>query len=397
MLSVHCVAPLQRLGYRRLALPALAFISLPVQAAVDETSSPSFQRIVRFGYGFAEESQDAISPDYDASEFDSFFDSTILIRPVSLRPSFSLPVTPPAVVGRGLHVTSAIDGSRPISTDRVQFPTKPATASAYIEEHGPYRALESSSFTSLEFGKQTVLGDSSSSWATGWRFDAYDENWSFSVGDEVLTNRKLQDGVLGTENRNRLYDKLSGSRFAFYSRADLRGIHYKDRFQFAGSMSIASNERLPGTIPLGYVFGAFDALDPPILVGHTNDHTAIGPQLGIGTVATSSMWRFEALGTGMIGYGHTSKSLTHRSSLGWVYRTRHSTDHVALHGEFRASASCQLTQSWRFDVSWRWYASGPNYAPADSVDWSSDGFGIRATDSRIAYGDNLFIGLTYNR
>ena len=88
-----------------------------------------------------------------------------------------------------------------------------------------------------------------------------------------------------------------------------------------------------------------------------------------------------------------------RPILGRTTTTIHDRDEdkFAWQAETRLTASCQLTQRWRFDATWRGFITGPVYEASEAVVYSAPNFGMREPASDKAYGSDLFLGLTYLR
>lgn len=97
------------------------------------------------------------------------------------------------------------------------------------------------------------------------------------------------------------------------------------------------------------------------------DHDLIGPQLGIGSVAESDIWRFESVLLTTLGYqridyhqqsvfgdevvpGALNRPATARVTETF---TAYGEEHVAWLNEIRLMASCRLTPHLRIDGGWR--------------------------------------------
>lgn len=244
-------------------------------------------------------------------------------------------------------------------------------------------------FSSLELVKQHVFfadhgvntGD------TGWRFEAYHDDWSAAVGDEVQGLWGLSEEALDSVSKPWLRDLLDETRFSTYGTAGLRSLMLDRRFAFEGRGSI-----------LGRTW-----------VDQQIDHYLVGPQLGLGVVAEASIFRFEAVTMGLMGYGRVENrqrgtfgeeavpGALNRAATARIAENQHKSDEeqLAWHGETRLTGSCQLTQRLRFDATWRWYVTGPVYDPAGSIEWKVPDFGFRPTAGDEAYGNDWFFGLTY--
>ena len=245
--------------------------------------------------------------------------------------------------------------------------------------------------TSLELMKQHVFyGDAGANSATtGWRFEAYHNQRSATVGDEARGLWTVRPEVSETIGWTSLRELVEQSRVSFYSTVGLRSLWLDDRFALDARGSVLEHAWLE----------------------QENDHYVLGPQLGLGAVAEASMFRFEFVTLGLVGYGHVENR--QRSGYGDDFQpgalnrpaSAHSTsseykssaDHVAWHGETRLTAGCQITQQLRFDATWRWYVTGPVYSAGESIVWAAPNFGLQQPDGDAAYGNDWFLGLTYTR
>ncbi|TWT95230.1 hypothetical protein Pla108_33730 [Botrimarina colliarenosi] len=244
-------------------------------------------------------------------------------------------------------------------------------------------------FMSFELMKQHLLfGDPGADTAdTGWRFEAYRNEWSAAAGDEVRGTWGLAPERLESIDRGWLRDIAEQSRFSLYSTAGLRSLFVDDRFFFQGTGSILGRSGVEQTI----------------------DHAVVGPQLGLGAVAEASVFRFEAVALGLVGYGRVENrqrglfgeeaipGALNRAATARTSASRYASDEeqVAWHGETRLTGSCQLTQRLRFDATWRWFVTGPVYDAASSIAWNAPDFGFQPTAGDAAYGNDWFLGLTY--
>lgn len=244
-------------------------------------------------------------------------------------------------------------------------------------------------FTSFELMKQHVLfGDAGLNTAdTGWRFEAYRNEWAFAAGDEVRGTWGLLPERTEAIAWAPLQELAEQSRFSLYSTAGLRSLLLDERFYFDGRGSILGRTA----------------------VEQENGHYVVGPQLGLGAVAEASMFRFEAVALGLVGYGRVESrqhgvfgeeavpGALNLPAAALATRSAYKSDdeQVAWHGETRLTASCQLTQQLRFDATWRWYVTGPVYDAAGSIAWNAPDFGYQPTDGDAAYGNDWFLGLTY--
>lgn len=245
---------------------------------------------------------------------------------------------------------------------------------------------------SLEVMKQHIFftGEDTNTLKSGWRFDGFFEDWTLGLGDEVRGGWEINTDELEPIADDWLRDTLKAIRLSAYGTGGLRGMRIEDDFFFEGIGSILGTTRVETII----------------------DHDLFGPQLGVGLVAEASMFRFEAVVLGLVGYGHAEIKQTgifgyeaipgalNRSA---VARTAHSSapkvtdDYVAWHGETRLTASCQLTQSLRFDAMWRGVLTGPVRSAADATAWNAPDFGIHDVNGETIDFSHWFFGLTYTR
>lgn len=244
-------------------------------------------------------------------------------------------------------------------------------------------------FTSLEFAKQHVFfaAGGENLPTTGWRFEAYHDDWHASLGDEVRGLWRATPDAFESISWDPLRKVIQETRFSLFGTAGLRGIHHDNDFYFLGTGSILGRTEVEQTI----------------------DHYAFGPQLGFGVVAEASMFRFEAVALGLVGYGRVENEqrgifgeeaipgALNRSATARTSRLAIESDeeHVAWHGETRVTGSCQLTQRLRFDATWRWFVTGPAYDALGSVAWNAPDFGFQQTASGRFYSSDCFLGLTY--
>lgn len=243
--------------------------------------------------------------------------------------------------------------------------------------------------TSLEIMKQHVLygEEHGNSLGEGWRFDGFVDDWAFGVGDEARGLWSLCPAQTEKVRSDGLQSFLNDLRFSVYSAGGWRSLIHESYFDFEASGSI-----------LGRTW-----------VRQENDHYFMGPQIGLGMVVEGDMFRFEVVALGMMGYGRVEfdqrglfstatpdaiNDLTTNATSDSAYSD---LEQVAWHGETRVTASCQLTRQLRFDVSWRWFATGEVYNPSDSVVFQAPNFGFQQPDGQTGYSSDLFLGLTYNR
>lgn len=244
---------------------------------------------------------------------------------------------------------------------------------------------------SLEVMKQHVFYSSPgvNTPTSGWRMEAFVDDWRLGFGDEVVARVPFNTSRLEPIHSKRLREFLYGMKTATYGAAGLRLNSFDSGFSFEG---------------LGSILGRTG-------VDQTIDHTAIGPQLALGAVAESSIWRFEAVAMGMAGYQRVKyeqhgfvgeepvPGAVNRLILGSTTTTVNNRDenNFAWLAETRLTASCQLTHHWRFDATWRGFVTGPVYEASEAVVYTAPNFGMREPTDNTAYGSDLFLGLTYLR
>lgn len=236
---------------------------------------------------------------------------------------------------------------------------------------------ESRRLRSIEVTKQLVFAEDSRPgvWHRGWRVDAYDQSWSVGIGDEVVGRtplaRELEPGL----SDGMLRRFLNEMRWSTYGTLGLRVLEVEDRFLFQGISSILGRAEVE-TIA---------------------DHDVIGPQLGLGVVAESGIWRFEAVALGLVGYGRFEFGQRGISPSTLAAYSHHgeADDYVAWHGETRLAAGCQITQQLRFDASWRWYATTDVHSATLATAWDTPEFGLAPTNGQTEQADDWFFGLTY--
>ena len=246
--------------------------------------------------------------------------------------------------------------------------------------------------TSFEVMKQHVIfaEEGMNTIKTGWRFDGFVEDLALGIGDEVQGGWEINTEELEPISHDWLRDTLRAMRLSAYGTAGLRGMRIEDDFLFDATGSILGRT----------------------MVATMVDHDLFGPQLGVGIVAEASMFRFEAVVLGLVGYGHAEIKQTgvfgevvipgalNRSA---VARATYSSapkitdDYVAWQGEARLTASCQLTQSLRFDAMWRGVLTGPIRNSAVATAWNAPDFGIHDINGETIDFGHWFFGLTYTR
>lgn len=245
--------------------------------------------------------------------------------------------------------------------------------------------------TSFEVMKQHVLfaPEGMNTLRTGWRFDGFFDQWSLGFGDEVRGGWEINPSAIESLRYGWLRESLEATTVSAYTTTGLRAMRIEDDFFFEGIGSILGRTSVSTMV----------------------DHDIIGPQLGVGVVAEASMFRFEAVVLGLVGYGHAETKQTgifgqelvpgalNRSA---TARATHSSpkvtdDYVAWQGETRLTASCQLTQSLRFDAMWRGVLTGPVRNAAIATAWNAPDFGIHDMNGETIDFSHWFFGLTYTR
>jgi hypothetical protein len=245
--------------------------------------------------------------------------------------------------------------------------------------------------TSFELMKQHVLqaGPDVNSLRSGWRFEAFVDDWWFAFGDEVVALTPYKDSPSQSIRNNHLRKFVNELHTSTYTTYGLRAMEYEDSFYFVGRGSILGETS----------------------VAQENDHLMIGPQIGVGAVAETSLWRFEAALLGLAGYGNLdleqSGDLGTTAIPGALNRPsilsststdyQASKDYFAWHGEARLAASCQVTRRLRFDAAWRWMVTGPFYTASNSVVWNMPDWGIQEVKDNSIDRSDLFLGFTYTR
>jgi hypothetical protein len=246
--------------------------------------------------------------------------------------------------------------------------------------------------SSLEVMKQfywTTDGELNSI-AEGWRLDGFAGDGMAGIGDEARGHWALNQDAAGSLPYAWMTRVAESTRLSGYTTVGLRGIETDTEYYFLGTGSILGRVEVQQTI----------------------DQQVLGPQIGLGVVAEASMFRLEAVALGLVGYGRAeyyqrgafgeaaipgalNRSAVARTTVSQPIQS--DEEHVAWHGETRLTGSCQITQRLRFDVTWRWFVTGPVYDPGESVLWNAPDFGFQQTGGEAAYSSDWFLGLTYTR
>jgi hypothetical protein len=246
--------------------------------------------------------------------------------------------------------------------------------------------------SSLEVMKQfywTTDGELNSI-AGGWRLDGFAGDGMAGIGDETRGHWALNQDAADSLPYAWMTRLAESTRLSGYTTVGLRGIEADTEYYFLGTGSILGRVEVQQTI----------------------DQQAFGPQVGLGVVAEAPMFRLEAVALGLVGYGRAkynqggvigeetvvpgalnrpinARTVTPQSTI------QSDEEHVAWHGETRVTGSCQITQRLRFDVTWRWFVTGPIYDAGASVVWGYPSFGFQQTGGEAAYSSDWFLGLNY--
>lgn len=338
--------------------------TLLLSCAVCVADEAAFQPIARVGYGLSDSttaraSHDGFSLGVRFKEYRSSFGD--------LRQS-------------GLHVPRAIDSSNPIFVDEVLY-FEPANLWAIGSETSRFEVSTAREISGIEIGKQFLPFPTESGWARGWRFDGYDDQLSFAIGDEVVATRLEPDIRTSWSSGEWLED----TSFAAYSVAGLRALQVAD-----------------------YVtLNSIHVDDGRAAVRARTRHQAVGPQFGIGGVAEASSFRLEVLLLGLVGYGEAdirqssfygAPAAGTAGSAATQVTARHSLDfdpYVAWQGEIRITLGCHLSERARIEAAWRGIVTGPIYAASQATVWAAPSYGLQAIDPHTAEFSSFFIGLSY--
>lgn len=240
----------------------------------------------------------------------------------------------------------------------------------------------------VALSKQYVFGAGDlNTLADGWRIDANAGTVRFSGGDEVRALNPLDPDGFVSLRPEEIPAFLSDLRVSAYGIAGLEYTSADSWFYFLG---------------LGSILGRTE-------VSTYINHDLFGPRLGLGAVAESGFWRFEAVALGSVGYGWWERrqngvfgeqvvpGALNRSYLRSATYSANSDrgEGVVWSGEARLLAGCQLTQRLRFDAMWRWTVIGPVHDAYQATRWNVPEFGLAADSSGERSWDTWFLGLTY--
>lgn len=247
------------------------------------------------------------------------------------------------------------------------------------------------SFTpgNVELMKQHVLfaGERSNTWQSGWRADGALAGFGMTAGDEVVGHWSPSPETLNAKMDESLRETLSTTKFATYTTLGLRYSRIESDFYFLG---------------LGSILGR-TSVDTQV------DHHLIGPQIGVGAVAESDIWRFESVLLSTLGYQRIDykqegvfgeETIPGALNRPAVARTptsaeEYGEEHVALLGELRLTASCRLSQHLRIDGGWRGALATQFHNASLATAWNAPDFGIRPRDGETLLYDYWTLGLTY--
>lgn len=269
------------------------------------------------------------------------------------------------------------------------------TSSAVITDFGDLHTFnvffdrvgvtESFAISGGELMKQHVLlcEEGVNTSLTGWRGDGTLEGVAVAGGDEVVAKWQSTAETHG----ERVRKALESTKFAAYTTYGFRYAKIESDFSFLG---------------LGSILGKTSVLTEV-------DHNLFGPQVGIGCVAESDIWRLESTLLTMLGYqridyqqqgifgeeavpGALNRSATARTTYS---HEAYGEEHVAWLNELRLTASCRLTPQLRIDGGWRAALATQFHGAADATAWNAPEFGIRPLDGETAVYDYWTLGLTY--
>jgi hypothetical protein len=218
---------------------------------------------------------------------------------------------------------------------------------------------------------------------SGWRGEGTLEGVAISVGDEVVANWQ---STAETHSQG-FRDSLASTKFTAYTTYGLRYAKLESDYFFFG---------------LGSILGKASVLTEV-------DHDLFGPQVGIGCVAESDIWRFESTLLTMLGYqridyqqqgifgeeaipGALNRSATARTTSS---HEAYGEEHAAWLNELRLTASCRLTPQLRIDGGWRAALATQFHGAAYATAWNAPEYGIRPLDGETVVYDYWTLGLTY--
>lgn len=247
------------------------------------------------------------------------------------------------------------------------------------------------SFTpgNVELMKQHVLfaDEGANTWLSGWRADGLLAGVGLSGGDEVVGHWSPSQEALNAKMDESLRQTLSATKFATYTTLGLRYSKLESDFYFLG---------------LGSILGR-TSVDTQI------DHHLVGPQVGVGAVAESDIWRFESVLLSTLGYQRidykqhgifgeeTIPGALNRSAVARTTTSgeKYGEEHVGWLGELRLTASCRLAPHLRIDGGWRGALTTQFHDALDATAWNAPDFGVRPRDGETLFYDYWILGLTY--
>ncbi len=223
---------------------------------------------------------------------------------------------------------------------------------------------------SFEVTKQYVfyakVGENSAS--SGWRLDAFWDNWSVGLGEEVRGGWTIDTDQIGSDW---LRQALRETKWSAYGTAGLRGMQIENESYFL-----------------------FNSITDNVAIATAIDHDLFGPQFGVGVVAEASMFRFEAALLGLLGYGHAEAKQWGEFATANIWN-KQTSNYFAWQGEARLTGSCQLTQRLRFDATWRGLLTGSVRDATAATAFNAPNFGLYEDNGNTMDLNNWFFGLTY--
>jgi hypothetical protein len=246
-------------------------------------------------------------------------------------------------------------------------------------------ATETFQVSGGELMKQHVLfgADGANTLLSGWRGAVIAQGVVVSGGDEVVGS--LQSSA--EAHSEGIRSALETTKFAAYTTFGLRYAKLESDYSFVGTGNILGTTRVATQV----------------------DHDLIGPQLGIGSVAESDIWRFESVLLTTLGYQridyHQQSVFGEEVTPGALNRSAsaqatdtfiaYGEEHVAWLNEIRLMASCRLTPHLRIDGGWRGALATQFHNAALATAWIAPDFGIRPLDGETIVYDYWTLGLTY--
>lgn len=235
-----------------------------------------------------------------------------------------------------------------------------------------------------ELMKQHVLfGDEGvNTLLSGWRGEVVAQGVAASGGDEVVGSLQSSAEAYSESIRS----ALETTKFAAYTTFGLRYAKLESDYSFVGTGNVLGTTRVATQV----------------------DHDLVGPQLGIGSVAESDIWRFESVLLTTLGYQRidfhqqsvfgeevTSGALNRPASNSTISMAKYGEEHAAWLNEIRLMASCRVTPYLRIDGGWRGALATQFHNAALSTAWIAPEFGIRLLDGETVVYDYWTLGLTY--